>query len=372
MAVPPKKASENLTQKKKRVFAKKTTDRRSAKTQKNRWKVHLGVIGGVGVMILMVVFGYFLGQNDANQKLGTPKPSSIVKAQETQTVQTKNNVPVHDEATIIKEHRMIINKMQQKSKTLGEDIKTQKKESPESLSDKRICDSNLTPSSAVKMLPRSTKAKLAIIIDDVSNSQQLNKIRSLPLKLTPSIFPPSEFSPASHRLAVGLKHYMVHLPMESASVQMNAMSKTLKVNDTPQKVRKRVEEIRKIFPTAKYLNNHTGSVYTSNEKAMAMLYPILRDNGFIFVDSRTSPNTKVRKIVHAYKDLYIYRDTFLDNVQNVNAIRKQLREAVKTAKKNGHAIAIAHPHVLTFQALASAEDILKEVEVVYLDELFGE
>lgn len=372
MAVPPKKASENLTQKKKRDFAKKTTDRRSVKTQKNRWKVHLGVIGGVGVMILMVVFGYYLGQNDANQKLATPKLSSIVKAQETQTVQTKNNVPVHDEATIIKEHRMIINKMQQKSKTLGEDIKIQKKESPESLSDKRICDSNVTPSSTVKMLPRSTKAKLAIIIDDVSNSQQLNKIRSLPLKLTPSIFPPSEFSPASHRLAVGLKHYMVHLPMESASVQMNAMSKTLKVNDTPLKIRKRVEEIRKFFPTAKYLNNHTGSVYTSNEKAMATLYPILRDNGFIFVDSRTSPNTKVRQIVHAYKDLYIYRDTFLDNVQNVNAIRKQLREAVKIAKKNGHAIAIAHPHVLTFQALASAQDILKEVEVVYLDELFEE
>ena len=370
MAAPSKKSSGNSIQNNKRVSAEKATNRRSAKAKKNKWKVHLGVIGGVGIMIMMVVFGYFLGQHDKNDKHAPPP--KIVKIQEAKTEKTNHSTLIADDALIIKEHHSIVKRLQQKGKTLEEDIGFQKKERSAVSVEKSIHDSNLTPSSSVKMLPRTKKARLAIIIDDVSNAQQLNKIRSLPSKLTPSIFPPSEFSSTSHNLAHDLKHYMVHLPMESGSAQMNKMRKTLRVNDSPQKVRERIEEIRKLFPAAKYLNNHTGSVYTSNEKAMSVLYPILRENGFIFVDSRTSAKTKVRQIAHAYKDLYIYRDTFLDNIQNKDAIRKQLRQAVKIAKKNGHAIAIAHPHALTLQALKEAQDILKEVDVVYVDELFQE
>ncbi|MCD6653619.1 MAG: divergent polysaccharide deacetylase family protein [Sulfurovum sp.] len=370
MAARSKKSSDNSIRINKKASAEKTTNRRSAKAKKNKWKIHAGVIMAAGVMILLVVFGYFLGQHDKNEK--HLLPLKIVKTQETKTEKVNHGTLIADDALLIKEHHMIVKRLQEKGKTLEEDIRSQKKERTAVSVEKGIRDSNLTPSSTAKLLPRKKKARLAIIIDDVSNAQQLNKIRSLPSKLTPSIFPPSEFSSASHKLVHDLKHYMVHLPMESGSVQMNKMHKTLKVNDTPQKIRERIEEIRRLFPTARYLNNHTGSVYTSNEKAMSVLYPILRENGFIFVDSRTSAKTKVRQIAHAYKDLYIYRDTFLDNIQNKGAIRKQLKQAVKIAKKNGHAIAIAHPHTLTLQALKEAQDILKEVDVVYIDELFQE
>ncbi|MDQ1324879.1 MAG: hypothetical protein QG564_2 [Campylobacterota bacterium] len=372
MAAPSKKSSNNSIQNNKRVSTKKATNGRSGKAQKNKWKIHLGVIMGAGVMILMVGFGYFLGYHDGNN--GHIRASEIVKTQEVKISKANHAASASDEVLIVKEHHSIVKKFQQKSKDQDQNIKAQKKESNATLAqiDKSAYDANLTRFPSVEMLPRAKRAKLVIIIDDVSNAQQLKKIRSLPLKLTPSIFPPSEFSSSSDRLAYGLKHYMVHLPMESGSVQMNKMHKTLKVSDAPQKVRARIKEIRKLFPTARYLNNHTGSVYTSNAKAMEVLYPVLRENGFVFVDSRTSAKTKVRQIAHAYKDLYIYRDTFLDNVQNINAIHKQLKRAVKIAKKNGHAIAIAHPHTLTMQALESAQDILREVEVVYMDELFQE
>ena len=46
----------------------------------------------------------------------------------------------------------------------------------------------------------NTKPKLVIIIDDVHTKAQINAIKALPLKVTPSVFPPYKISPDSHLL----------------------------------------------------------------------------------------------------------------------------------------------------------------------------
>ena len=102
---------------------------------------------------------------------------------------------------------------------------------------------------------------------------------------------------------------------------------------------------------------------------MKRLYKALCKEGFIFIDSRTTGKTKVKKIAHEFGDLYVARDIFLDNKQIVKAIHQQLKKAVKIAKKRGYAIAIGHPHRVTMEALAQAGDILKEVELIYIDEI---
>ena len=69
---------------------------------------------------------------------------------------------------------------------------------------------------------------------------------------------------------------------------------------------------------------------------------------------------------------YVYRDVFLDNVQSESSILAQLQIAVNIAKRDGHAIAICHPHAATFAALKRAKNsILNGVDVVYLDEIYG-
>jgi len=153
---------------------------------------------------------------------------------------------------------------------------------------------------------------------------------------------------------------------------MNRFRKTLFVRDGQEKVRERVEEIRRLFPTAHFLNNHTGSVFTSDYRAMYRLYGDLKREGFIFVDSRTSGRSKVRKIASAYHTPYLGRDVFLDNVQRPKAILKQLRLAIRIAKKRGYAIAIGHPHPATFEALREAAPLLKGVKAVYLDDFYRE
>ena len=163
---------------------------------------------------------------------------------------------------------------------------------------------------------------------------------------------------------------MIHLPMQSGSAKMNRMQGMLRITDSNRKMKARAREIRRLFPHGKYINNHTGSVFTSNYSAMKRMYGYLREEGFVFVDSRTSGSTKVKKIAKAFGDRYIVRDVFIDNTQSVPAIRKQLAKAVKIAKRRGYAIAIGHPHKATFKALLGAKKLLKGVTPVYIDELY--
>jgi len=215
------------------------------------------------------------------------------------------------------------------------------------------------------------KPRLVIIIDDVHSKLQLQAIQNLGIKITPSLFPPYQLAKHSNLLAKNLKHYMIHLPMESGSRQFNKQTKTLMTSFSDERIADRVMEIRQLFPTAKYINNHTGSVFTSNYKEMKKLYIALKLEGFVFVDSFTAATSKVRRIAHELGDAYVRRDIFIDNKHTISYIHGQLKKAVAKAKKNGYAIAIGHPHKITMQALMTAKHILKDVELVYIDEIYA-
>ena len=233
----------------------------------------------------------------------------------------------------------------------------------------KVVSAKATNANPAQLAYRGAKPKLVIIIDDVTNPKQLAAIRALPIKVTPSLFPPYALSKSNHTLAKGLQHYMIHLPMESGKVYDKQLG-TLRISDSEETMRDRVKELRKLFPTARYVNNHTGSVFTKNEPAMKRLYEALRNEGFVFVDSRTSAKTTLQKIAHDFGDVYVARDVFLDNKKSITAIHAQLKQAIKEAKKNGYAIAIGHPYAITMRALTDTKGLLDEVEVVYIDAIY--
>ncbi len=271
------------------------------------------------------------------------------------------------EQTVIQTPQIV----RQKSVTKTQEPKANRKEaniSKKTLS-KKAPKKELKQKIEEKKVYKKSKAKLVIIIDDVSHMYQLYTIKALPFKVTPSIFPPTRMNMQSYKLAKGLKHFMVHLPLESHSRQMNTIYKLLRVNATQKQINARVKEIRKLFPNDVYINNHTGSVFTSNYKASKKLYKALIDNGFIFVDSKTTPNTQIPRIAKEFHKRYIKSDFFLDNILSVSAIEKRIKEAVALAKKKGYAVVIGHPHPQTFQALRNMAKLIQSVQTVYIDEL---
>jgi len=212
------------------------------------------------------------------------------------------------------------------------------------------------------------KPKLAIIMDDISEAGQIAKIKKLPVAVTPSIFPPSAKNPHTPNLSKGFKSFSIHLPLEALNYTDNL--KTIKTNASYEEIEQAVAKLREDFPNAKFINNHTGSKFTGDENAMNLLIRALFRYDFYFVDSRTIGKTAVKGVVGRYRMRYAYRDIFLDNIDSIAEVRIKLKEAVQIAKKKGYAIAIGHPKNATFGALANSSDILDEVEVVYLDEIY--
>lgn len=211
------------------------------------------------------------------------------------------------------------------------------------------------------------KPKLAIIIDDVSFKHDVKAIKALKMPLTMSFLPPNKRHPNSAKLAAKEPYYMVHLPLEAMNFKAEE-SFTLRINDSQQRIRKRIEAIKKMFPRVKYINNHTGSKFTSNELAMNRLMFALRKEKIMFIDSRTTAETKVPRVMKNYGLPYIARDVFLDDVADIKEIKHQIKRAIGIAKTSGSAIAIGHPRPDTLQALRESKALFKEVKLVRIDD----
>ena len=221
-----------------------------------------------------------------------------------------------------------------------------------------------TPNSSVK-----GRAKLVLIIDDVATFEHASMVKSIGLKITPSIFPATKTHPDTPNIARTFEFYMIHLPMQAKHFDSPEIG-TLTINESFESMHEKIKKIRKDFPRAKYTNNHTGSRFTSDYDAMDKAYRALIEQGFIFVDSKTIAQTAVARAAKKYNQPYISRDIFLDDDPSASAVRRELVAAVNLAKKRGYAIAIGHPKKNTIAVIkASKNNILKDVEVVYLKDI---
>lgn len=217
--------------------------------------------------------------------------------------------------------------------------------------------------------PKAKKPMLAIIMDDMAYRAQLNNLQKLNLPITPSFFPVSPDSPETAALAASVPFYMVHLPLE-AQTPIQTRQKWLLESASKEEIRDHIAAITRDFPRLMFINNHTGSRFTANQRAMSSLLEVLQEFGIEFVDSRTSADTTAPKLYKQARRPLLQRDVFLDNTPSVRYTTDQLKLAIKIAKKNGYAIAICHPHQSTFKALANAKhSLFKEVELVYIKDL---
>ncbi len=214
----------------------------------------------------------------------------------------------------------------------------------------------------VKKLP-----KLAIIMDDIGFFEQALKLKEIPFPITPSIFPSNTNYPNTPKIAKMFKHHMVHFPMEAYNYK-NITEEAINISDTLEFVDKKVQKMKKNFPDAVAINNHTGSKFTCDLDAMDMFFSVLTKYDIEFIDSKTTSDTKCLEAGKLYDRKVLQRDIFLDNIDDYEYIRAQLKKAIKIAKRDGEAIAICHPKDVTFEVLKNSADLFKDVELVYINE----
>ena len=269
--------------------------------------------------------------------------------------------------------------IEKKEKFKSENTKVEPAKKAENLTTKKIEktkyeEKNIKKDSfeAVPFTPNASikgRAKLVIIIDDVATFEHASMIKSLGLKITPSIFPATKTHPDTPNIARTFEFYMIHLPMQAKHFDSPEIG-TLTINESFESMHEKIKKIRKDFPRAKYTNNHTGSRFTSDFDAMDKAYRALIEQGFVFVDSKTIAQTAVARAAKKHNQPYISRDIFLDDDPSASAVRRELVAAVNLAKKRGYAIAIGHPKKNTIAVIKeSKNNLLKDVDVVYLKDI---
>jgi uncharacterized protein len=220
---------------------------------------------------------------------------------------------------------------------------------------------------------REANARLAIILDDLGNDRAAAEaIFALSCPITLSVLPNHphsvEIAEEAHRRGYEV---MLHLPMQSVGHQ-KPESQELHPGMAGVDVASLVDELLRAVPAATGVNNHQGSQSTADARLMDELMPVLREHHLFYVDSRTTAATIAYDTAQRFGVRSGFRNTpFLDDVEQVAPIRKQLQLAMRNARAKGAAIAIGHPHSATLQAL---KEVLPEanthgVRLVFVSEV---
>jgi hypothetical protein len=164
---------------------------------------------------------------------------------------------------------------------------------------------------------------------------------------------------------------MLHLPMEPVEYpDVNPGPGTLLTSMTPDQLTRQLEKDLDAVPFITGVNNHMGSKMTAESSQMYQIFSILKKRGLYFVDSRTTAETLCKPSARLFQLPFAQRDVFLDHLMEVEFIRKQLKELVRIAQRNGYAVGIGHPHSLTYQVLQEMlPDLQKKIRLVPVSEI---
>jgi uncharacterized protein len=216
---------------------------------------------------------------------------------------------------------------------------------------------------------------IAVVIDDLGQDlAPARELLALPYKITIAVMPGLPQSKKITELAKqNDREVLLHLPMEPKNRNGKRETfGTLRSDMTPMEFMAAISADIDAVPGAVGVNNHEGSALTENPEAMKFLMDKLNDRGLFFLDSLTGPKSLAYATAKDAGLKAAKRDVFIDNESNSPAaIRAQLDELARIARKRGSAIGIGHPHPATMSELKKWLETLDEqgIEVVPVSRL---
>ena len=231
------------------------------------------------------------------------------------------------------------------------------------------------PAPVKPLAPRTGKGgpRLAIIIDDIGYDRAAaDSVLALNFPVTLSVLPnlplSGDVAEEAHRRG---DEVMLHLPMQSEGEDAKSESVELRVGMNAAQVNEILNGALDSVPHVVGVNNHQGSLATSNAALMNELMPALRQRGLFFIDSRTEKTTVAYDAAKKAGVRAASRKVFLDDVETREAVAAQLKLAAADAKRDGFAIAIGHPKPATIAALEAEMPRLEAsgIDLVFASDL---
>lgn len=198
-----------------------------------------------------------------------------------------------------------------------------------------------------------SRPMIAVVLDDVGlNRSRARRSIALQGPLTIALLP---YGRGLQGLAVEARQsgheLLVHMPMEPQSADKDPGPNALLIDLSAAERARRLEWNLSQFAGYVGINNHMGSRFTASSEHLRPVMRELKDRGLLFLDSITSVGSVAGSVARESGVPTATRDVFIDHEVSLPEIRRQLREVERTALRQGHAIAIGHPHPETLEAL---------------------
>ncbi|NTU77421.1 MAG: divergent polysaccharide deacetylase family protein, partial [Alphaproteobacteria bacterium] len=241
-----------------------------------------------------------------------------------------------------------------KVETAPEPVPPESEESPSSplipLIDLPEAPAPTPPAPETNLAPEKPPAlhgrpKIALIIDDMGlNHANAALAIQLPAAVTLSFLPyATQLQEQVDKARKAGHEVLLHMPMEPLGKE-NPGPNALLTNLPPEENRLRLEKALASFEGYDGVNNHMGSKFTADPESLKIVLETLARRNLFFLDSRTAPTVQNAALLKSYGLPVLERDVFVDDALEENAVRAQLNQALRTARRKGFAIAIAHPH----------------------------
>ena len=145
----------------------------------------------------------------------------------------------------------------------------------------------LSDSSISTTKPTTTKAEMAIIIDDFGYSAEpIPAFCAIKQALTFSVLPYRPYSNEAAANALSAGHQvMLHLPMEPQSQTNDREPVVISSSMTDTQIKDNVLKALSAIPGVTGVNNHQGSKSTTDTRVMQAVMTAIKPNTLFFVDS---------------------------------------------------------------------------------------
>ena len=207
----------------------------------------------------------------------------------------------------------------------------------------------------------SEAGRVAIVIDDLGpNLQYARRLTGLDPSMTFAVIPWQVHSKEIVQLATSLgMEVILHQPMEARQHQGDGMPGMLYTSMTDREIMDTLSANLDAYSGIAGINNHMGSAFTEDARALGVVFEVLKEKGLYFLDSRTTDRTVGRKLGRLHELPVFERDVFLDNESDDEYMTGMWARFLREAGANGHAVLIAHGRLESIEFLEARLPELK-------------
>ncbi|MCQ2578675.1 MAG: divergent polysaccharide deacetylase family protein [Treponema sp.] len=280
------------------------------------------------------------------ESVKTPEPKVDVKVTVNNTkTETKTETPKSEPTATPKTTAKTETKTESKTETKTQSTSTASK--TETKKTETVSETKTTAPAVQKFnFPKAVNnAQLVFLFDDGGQSlANLQEFLTLPFPITVAVLPDLKYTTESAKKIVASgNELMLHQPMQAMNESVNPGPGAIKPEMSYSEVVDTVKRNLAQLPGVKGMNNHEGSLITSDELKMQAVLDAADQKNVFFLDSRTTVDTKVPSVSMSMgRGWYERNGMFLDNKKTREEFMTQLRKNLDIANKTGCVIMIAH------------------------------